>query len=108
MYRALILPENYSNNEIKELIDLYRMYYTDMSPVVYTTEEVKHFKEILIFLVEAKDMLDAAEPNTDEDKLRPIFIVTNKAASIIKNQINDLTDPEVMIMSEILKRLIKK
>jgi len=105
MYIALILPENYANNEIKELINLYRMYYTDMSPLVYTTEEVKCIKKHLKSTVEAIDMLNAAESNTDENELRPIFIVSNKAVSIIKNQINNLTVPELMIMSAILKRI---
>jgi hypothetical protein len=103
---ATISTEDYSNNEINALIEIYKTYNKDMSPVYYTFEQVERTKKSLLLV---KDIIDAKvldTNSTDEDKLQPVVILTNKVVAIIKNQINSLTDKEWIIMSAMLTRII--
>jgi hypothetical protein len=94
MYSALISPRYYSNNEIKVLVELYITYNKDMSPVFYTSEQVKCTKKSLSLLWDVIDSKILNVNSNDEDESRPIVILTNKVVSIIKNQTNPLTDQE--------------
>ena len=103
---AAIKPEDYSNNEINALIEIYKTYNKDMSPVYYTFEQVERTKKSLLLV---KDIIDAKvldTNSTDKDEIQPVVILTNKVVAIIKSQINSLTDKEWMIMSAILTRII--
>ena len=103
MYSALISSEYYSNDKTKELIELYRAYNKDMSPVIYTPEQVEHAKtslSVVRSIIESKLLGD-----DDEDESHPVVLLTNKVVEIIKDQTNPLTDQEWMIMCTILKRI---
>ena len=102
MYSALVS----SNNEINALIELYKTYNKDMSPVFYTPEQVKCTKTSLSLLRDIIDSKILDANSNDEDESHPVVILTNKVVSIIKTQTNPLTDQEWMIMSAILKRII--
>ena len=103
MYSALIVPEYYSNDKIKELIELYRAYNKDMSPVIYTPEQVERAKAALALI---RSIIDSKVlGDDDEDESYPVVLLTNKVVAIIKDQTNPLTDQEWIVMFAILKRI---